>query len=69
MRGVLKMMDEDKNCKEVITQLSSIRSSVDKTIAIIVAENLHDCILNSKREGEDTSKEVEEAIRLLTKSK
>ena len=30
LRGILKMMDEDKDCKEVITQLSAVRSAVDR---------------------------------------
>ncbi|MBS7345477.1 MAG: metal-sensing transcriptional repressor, partial [Caryophanon sp.] len=32
LRGVLRMMEEEKDCKEVITQLSAIRSAVDRTI-------------------------------------
>ena len=27
MRGILKMMEEEKDCKEVITQLSAVRSA------------------------------------------
>lgn len=69
MRGIQKMMEEDKGCKEVITQLSAIRSAIDKTIALIVAENLHHCVVESVQSGRDSSKEIEEAIKLLTNSK
>ena len=27
LRGILKMMEEEKDCKEVITQLSAVRSA------------------------------------------
>ncbi|MDA6141614.1 metal-sensing transcriptional repressor, partial [Escherichia coli] len=40
VRGVLRMMEEDKDCKDVVTQLSAVRSAVDRTIAQIVALNL-----------------------------
>lgn len=69
VRGVLRMMDEDKNCKDVITQLSAIRSAVDRTIAQIVAVNLEQCLLEKQKSGEDTSSIVEEAIQLLVKSR
>jgi DNA-binding FrmR family transcriptional regulator len=32
LRGILRMMDENKDCKEVITQLSATRTAIDRTI-------------------------------------
>ncbi|WP_110114442.1 metal-sensitive transcriptional regulator [Bacillus sp. CGMCC 1.16541] len=69
VRGVLRMMEEDKNCKDVVTQLSAVRSAVDRTIAQIVATNLEQCILERQEAGEETAKIVEEAISLLVKSR
>ncbi|AZN38383.1 metal-sensitive transcriptional regulator [Paenibacillus albus] len=69
VRGVLNMMEEDKQCKEVVAQISAIRSAADKAIAYIVAKNLEQCILEEKEAGNDTSKVVAEAIELLIKSK
>ena len=69
IRGVLKMMEEEKNCKDVVSQLSAIRSAVDKAIAYIVAVNLEQCILEEKDSGRDTSKLVQEAVELLIKSR
>ncbi|NEU34851.1 metal-sensing transcriptional repressor, partial [bacterium LRH843] len=31
LRGILKMMEENKDCKEVITQLSASRTALDRT--------------------------------------
>ncbi|MBN2982277.1 metal-sensitive transcriptional regulator [Cohnella algarum] len=69
VRGVLKMMEEKKNCKDVVSQLSAVRSAVDKAIAYIVAVNLEQCILEEKESGKDTSKLVQEAVELLIKSR
>lgn len=68
-RGVLKMMEEGKHCKDVVSQLSAIRNAADKAIAYIVAVNLERCILEEKEAGQDTSKVVKEAIELLVKSR
>ncbi len=69
VRGVLKMMEEEKNCKDVVSQLSAVRSAVDKAIAYVVAVNLEKCILEEKELGNDTGKVVQEAVELLIKSR
>jgi DNA-binding FrmR family transcriptional regulator len=40
MQGVLKMMDSDLSCEDIITQLKAIRSSVDKAIGVLTTDNL-----------------------------
>lgn len=69
VRGVLRMMEEEKECKELITQLTAIRSAVDKSIAVIVANNLEQCMLENQANGKDSKKLVEEAVQLLVKSR
>lgn len=70
IRGVLRLMEEGKSCKEVVAQLSAVRNASDKAIAQIVAENLQQCILAELAEGgKDTGKMVQEAIELLVKSR
>lgn len=69
VRGVLRMMEEEKSCKEVVSQLSAVRSAVDKAIAYIVAVNLEQCILEERNSGRDTGKLVQEAVELLIKSR
>ncbi|TLS49980.1 metal-sensitive transcriptional regulator [Paenibacillus antri] len=69
VRGVLKMMEENKNCKDVVSQLSAVRSAIDKTMALVVAVNLEQCILEEQEKGRDTHKVVQEAVELLVKSR
>ncbi len=70
IKGILRMMEEGKDCKEVITQLSAARSAIDRTIAVIVSSNLEHCIRESIETGKvDSAKFVEEAVNLLVKSR
>ncbi|MFC4600278.1 metal-sensitive transcriptional regulator [Cohnella hongkongensis] len=70
VRGVLRLMEEGKPCKEVVAQLSAVRNASDKAIAHIVAENLHQCVLAELASGNpDTGKTIKEAIELLVKSR
>ena len=70
IKGILRMMDEGKDCKDVITQLSASRSAIDRTIGVIVSSNLIECIQqmdeNEIRTQEDI---VKEAVELLVKSR
>ncbi|HIX42724.1 cytoplasmic protein [Kurthia sp. 3B1D] len=69
LRGVLRMMEEGKDCKEVITQLSAIRSGVDRTIGVIVTDNLLECIRENEGDDDKMNEVVQEAITLVVKSR
>ncbi len=69
LRGILKMMDEDKGCKDVITQLSAVRSAMDRTIGVIVSTNLIECVRLADENGESAEELVKEAVNLLVKSR
>ena len=69
LRGILRMMDENKNCKEVITQLSATRTAIDRTIGVIVSSNLVECVQKANERGESAEELVQEAVNLLVKSR
>ncbi|MDY5967814.1 MAG: metal-sensitive transcriptional regulator [Sphaerochaetaceae bacterium] len=67
IRGVLKMMEEEKDCKDVVTQLSAIRTSIDRAIGLIVAENLAQCL--REESDEENSESIQEAINLIVRTR
>ncbi|MEK5040413.1 metal-sensitive transcriptional regulator [Sporosarcina sp. FSL K6-3457] len=69
LRGILKMMEDNKDCKEVITQLSAVRSAVDRTIGVIVSSNLVECVQEAEKNGEKMDELIQEAVNLLVKSR
>ncbi|WP_246943733.1 metal-sensitive transcriptional regulator [Bacillus pinisoli] len=69
LRGILKMMEEGKDCKEVITQLSAVRSAVDRTVGVIVSANLVECVLEAEKKGQKADVFIKEAVDLLVKSR
>ncbi len=52
LRGILRMMEHGQHCKDVITQLSAVRSAVDRTIGVIVSENLLNCVATAEGDSE-----------------
>lgn len=71
VRGVLRMMEEDKDCKDVVSQLSAIRSAVDRSLTYIVTHNLEQCLREELKKGENTStkKLLDEAMHLMLRSR
>ncbi|MCE4956574.1 metal-sensitive transcriptional regulator [Macrococcoides caseolyticum] len=69
LNGVIKMMEEGKDCREVVTQLSASRSGIERLIGVIVSENLTECVKESVKNNEDTDELVKQAVDLLIKSR
>ncbi|WP_050182295.1 metal-sensitive transcriptional regulator [Domibacillus robiginosus] len=69
IRGVMNMIQEGKDCKEVVMQLSAVRSAIDRTMGVIVSTNLEQCIRENIKTGEETDTLVKEAVELLVKSR
>lgn len=69
VRGLLKMMEEEKDCRAVVTQMSAARNALDRTAALIVSTNLEQCIREEKQDGESSEDLIKEAVSLLVKSR
>lgn len=61
------MIEEEQDCMNVITQLSAVRSSVDRIMGIIVAQNLRDCLENPDTEPEVQNAKIDQAIQMIIK--
>ncbi|MFH5835652.1 metal-sensitive transcriptional regulator [Proteiniclasticum sp. C24MP] len=67
IRGITKMIEEDRDCREIVIQLAAVRAGVDKVINLIVTENLMSCVLSDTDEID--KKQLEEALELIFKLK
>ena len=67
LSGVIRMMEDERECMDVVTQLSAVRSSIDRMIGIIVAENLMECINNLDEYAETQEQKIEQAMKLIMK--
>ncbi|MGN7385877.1 metal-sensitive transcriptional regulator [Sporosarcina sp. SAFN-015] len=70
IKGILRMIEEGKDCKEVVTQLSASRSAIDRTIGVIVSSNIIACMQNIDESNSMSQEDiVKEAVDLLVKSR
>lgn len=68
VRGIIRMMEEEKDCKDLVVQMSAVRSALDRAIAVIVSSNLEACVREQIDKGESTDELIKEAVNLLVKS-
>ena len=69
LRGIQKMMEEDRDCVDIITQLTAVRSSVDRIIELMITENLTTCINQPLDDPEAQKERLEKAVQYLLKRK
>ncbi len=61
------MIDEERECIDVITQLSAVRSSIDRVMGMIVAENLKNCFEHPDKNPTEQAEKLEQAINMIIK--
>ena len=60
IRGIGKMLDDDRACEDVVTQLMAVRSSIDTVGALILDDHLCQCVDGS----EDPVQQIRDSMRL-----
>ena len=67
IRGITKMIEENRDCREIVIQLAAVRAGVDRVINLIVTENLMSCVLSDTDEID--KRRMEEALEQIFKLK
>ncbi|ADU28600.1 metal-sensitive transcriptional regulator [Evansella cellulosilytica] len=69
VKAILRMMEEEKDCKDIVVQMSAARNALDRTLGLVVSTNLEQCVREQIEKGEDTEPLIQEAVNLLVKSR
>ena len=69
LRGIQKMIEEERDCVDILTQLTAVRSSVDRVIELIITENLTACIIDPLEDPQAQKERLEKAVQYLIKRK
>ncbi|MGV0993911.1 MAG: metal-sensitive transcriptional regulator [Mycobacterium sp.] len=51
VRGIAKMIDEDKYCIDVLTQISAVNSALQSVALGLLEEHLGHCVMHAAAEG------------------
>jgi DNA-binding FrmR family transcriptional regulator len=72
LRGVIRMVEEDSYCIDVIRQIQAVEAALNKVSTQILEEHLNSCVTTAiqgsdKKERERVLKEITEVFEMSTK--
>ncbi len=70
-RGIARMVEEDKYCIDIITQISAAKAALDRVATLLLKDHLSHCVADAARKGgpeaDEKLDEAMQAIRRLAK--
>jgi DNA-binding FrmR family transcriptional regulator len=66
VRGIRRMIDEDRYCIDVLTQVSAVQAALDALALQLLEHHLQGCVQHAVRSGEG-ERAIEEALGVIRK--
>ena len=66
MRGIGRMLDEDRYCVDILTQVSAVRSALDALALELLEHHLHGCVQQAVKSGKGEPA-IDEAMSVIRK--
>lgn len=72
VRGILRMVEEDAYCIDIIRQIQAVEAALNKVSAQILEDHLNSCVItairgDSEAERERVLREIAEVFEMSTK--
>ncbi len=64
VKGIQRMIEEDKNCADILTQVAAVRAAINKTGSLILEKHSMTCIRNAAT-CEDKDKALTELAKTM----
>jgi DNA-binding FrmR family transcriptional regulator len=65
VRGLQRMIEEQKDCSEIVNQLAAARQALDKVGFIVLTHRLEECMQKKIDKGADAEAAMNEAMKLF----
>ncbi len=66
VRGIAKMIDEDRYCVDILMQIAAVRAGLNKTGTIIMEGHIKGCVTKAIKENHG-ERQVDELMEVLLK--
>jgi len=69
VRGLIRMVEDDKSCEEILIQIGSAKAALHKAGQVILESHLHHCVIDGIRDGkeDETIKKLSSAIEQFSR--
>ena len=63
LNGIKAMIEDDRYCGDILTQLAAIDKSIKSLASVILEAHMHSCVVKAAKEGDDTI--IDEVVELF----
>ena len=68
VRGLQRMVENDKYCIDILTQISAASNALKKVAVGLLEDHIRHCVMNQTEDGKDMIREATAAVERLVKS-
>lgn len=65
VRGVSKMVEEDKYCIDILTQVSAAKAALDKVALELIRDHARHCLSNEHVQAKDDGDKADELVSAI----
>jgi DNA-binding FrmR family transcriptional regulator len=64
VRGLRKMVEEDKDCPDILLQVVAVRAALNQVGRVLIEDHMETCVLESAKSGtgEETIEDLKKAL-------
>ncbi|MBN4069380.1 MAG: hypothetical protein COA82_03050 [Alkaliphilus sp.] len=65
IQGIVNMVEDEKQCEEVLLQITAIKASIEKIGLILIEDNARECLMETENSSEDVDRVLKNIIKFL----
>ena len=66
LRGIQRMVENDKYCIDVLTQISSIIAAAQRVGAIVLKDHINGCVRQALTDGQNSDEAINELVEAVS---
>lgn len=67
LRGIQKMIEDEQECIDIVTQLTAVRSSINRTMGLVITNQITQAIQNPNFDAKQQEEKLQQALDLIVK--
>ncbi len=67
LRGIQKMIEDEQECIDIVTQLTAVRSSINRTMGLVISSQITRALQDPNLDLDQQEEKLQQALDLIVK--
>ena len=67
LRGIQKMIEDEQECIDIVTQLTAVRSSINRTMGLVISNHITKALQDPNLDLAQQEEKLQQALDLIVK--